>query len=280
MLPGSSSTRSAPGTATPRPWPIRFGPICAFCACVRRLMFGLSSTNSPISANREKPTARRSPKWSNKRLGALGLWGRCLVGLSSSWPRAVAPAILLVASSVFAGLGGGAVAPAAAESGVVVMTATGDIDGLQRKAKTRPHWWRRPRGRCSQSATTATRKPTPRPFPGATTRPGVSSRTGPTPSPGTTTTTSRTPIPTTTTSAPPLGGPVAGWYSFDAGSWHVVALNSNCDNVDCDEQADLARTRPQRPSVGLHPRLLAPSPVHLRDLGGRQRRRCLLEGAL
>ncbi len=139
MLPGSSSTRSAPGTATPRPWPIRFGPICAFCACVRRLMFGLSSTNSPISANREKPTARRSPKWSNKRLGALGLWGRCLVGLSSSWPRAVAPAILLVASSVFAGLGGGAVAPAAAESGVVVMTATGDIDGCrERRGHGRP----------------------------------------------------------------------------------------------------------------------------------------------
>ena len=280
MSPGSSSTRSAPGTATPRPWPIRFGPICAFCACVRRLMFGLSSTNSPISANREKPTARRSPKWSNKRLGALGLWGRCLVGLSSSWPRAVAPAILLVASSVFAGLGGGAVAPAAAESGVVVMTATGDIDGLQRKAETRPPWWRRRRGRCSQSATTATRKPTPRPSPGATTRPGVSSRTGPTPSPGTTTTTPRTPSPTSTTSAPPPGEPRPRLVQLRR---RLVARGGPQQQLRrrrLRRAGRVARTRPERPSVGLHPRLLAPSPVHLGDLGRRQRRRCLLEGAL
>jgi hypothetical protein len=25
-----------------------------------------------------------------------------------------------------------------------------------------------------------------------------------------------------------------GWYSFDLGSWHVVALNSNCDDVSCE----------------------------------------------
>ena len=24
-----------------------------------------------------------------------------------------------------------------------------------------------------------------------------------------------------------------GWYSYDAGSWHVVVLNANCDNVGC-----------------------------------------------
>lgn len=42
-----------------------------------------------------------------------------------------------------------------------------------------------------------------------------------------------------------------GWYSFDLGSWHVVALNSNCDEVGCGAgseqlawlQADLAATR-------------------------------------
>lgn len=30
------------------------------------------------------------------------------------------------------------------------------------------------------------------------------------------------------------GEPGKGWYSFDLGEWHVVALNSNCDAVDCD----------------------------------------------
>jgi hypothetical protein len=32
------------------------------------------------------------------------------------------------------------------------------------------------------------------------------------------------------------GDPTKGWYSYDVGTWHVVALNSNCDNVDCGEQ--------------------------------------------
>jgi alkaline phosphatase len=42
-----------------------------------------------------------------------------------------------------------------------------------------------------------------------------------------------------------------GWYSFDVRSWHVVALNSNCDEVGCGPgsaqvrwlRADLARHR-------------------------------------
>ncbi|MBI5310634.1 MAG: metallophosphoesterase [Actinobacteria bacterium] len=29
------------------------------------------------------------------------------------------------------------------------------------------------------------------------------------------------------------GDPRRGYYSFDAGAWHVVALNSNCDDVPC-----------------------------------------------
>ena len=32
------------------------------------------------------------------------------------------------------------------------------------------------------------------------------------------------------------GDRTKGWYSYDVGTWHVVALNSNCDNVDCREQ--------------------------------------------
>lgn len=29
-----------------------------------------------------------------------------------------------------------------------------------------------------------------------------------------------------------------GWYSFDLGAWHVVAINSNCDAVDCAEGSE------------------------------------------
>jgi hypothetical protein len=31
----------------------------------------------------------------------------------------------------------------------------------------------------------------------------------------------------------PAGTRGEGWYSFDIGAWHVVALNSNCDRVSC-----------------------------------------------
>jgi acid phosphatase type 7 len=31
----------------------------------------------------------------------------------------------------------------------------------------------------------------------------------------------------------PAGLRGKGWYSFDVGTWHLVALNSNCDDVDC-----------------------------------------------
>ena len=33
----------------------------------------------------------------------------------------------------------------------------------------------------------------------------------------------------------PTGDPANGYYSFDAGSWHVVSLNSNCTPVPCSE---------------------------------------------
>jgi acid phosphatase type 7 len=34
----------------------------------------------------------------------------------------------------------------------------------------------------------------------------------------------------------PAGPRGKGYYSFDVGSWHLIALNSNCDKVDCPEQ--------------------------------------------
>lgn len=33
----------------------------------------------------------------------------------------------------------------------------------------------------------------------------------------------------------PTGDPNAGYHSFELGSWHVIALNSNCSEVDCAE---------------------------------------------
>ena len=36
------------------------------------------------------------------------------------------------------------------------------------------------------------------------------------------------------------GDRAKGWYSFDVGTWHVIALNSNCSDVDgiCDEDSE------------------------------------------
>ena len=34
------------------------------------------------------------------------------------------------------------------------------------------------------------------------------------------------------------GKPKQGWYSFDIGAWHLVALNSNCNDVDCFAGSD------------------------------------------
>jgi hypothetical protein len=38
-----------------------------------------------------------------------------------------------------------------------------------------------------------------------------------------------------------LGPDGETWYSFDLGTWHVVALDSNCGHVDCDETSDQVR---------------------------------------
>ena len=67
-----------------------------------------------------------------------------------------------------------------------------------------------------------------------------------------------------------------GYYSFDLGAWHLVALNSNCDEVGgCGPKspqgrwlaADLAAHRNT-----LHPGLLAPPPLQLRRARLRPRR--------
>jgi acid phosphatase type 7 len=35
-----------------------------------------------------------------------------------------------------------------------------------------------------------------------------------------------------------VGEPGKGWYSFDLGDWHLVALNSNCDDVGCGADSE------------------------------------------
>src|SRR6266704_466315 len=42
------------------------------------------------------------------------------------------------------------------------------------------------------------------------------------------------------------GDPTKGYYSYDIGTWHLIALNSNCGYVACkaERTGDLARERP------------------------------------
>ena len=47
------------------------------------------------------------------------------------------------------------------------------------------------------------------------------------------------------------GDPSKGYYSFDLGSWHMVALNSNCDAVDCDESSEQVKWLES--DLALHP---------------------------
>jgi hypothetical protein len=172
------------------------------------------------------------------------------VALSPCWPRAVAPAILLVASSVLAGLGGGAVAPAAAaDGGAVVMTATGDIDGCQEgedtaelAAKTAgPVVTVGDNGYPEADADAFSRCYNP-------TWGLLKDRTHPVP--GNHDYDASNAEPYFEYFGAAAGQPGRGWYSFEAGSWHVVALNSNCDRVDCDEQATwLERDLKDHPSA-------------------------------
>ncbi|HKG38957.1 MAG TPA: metallophosphoesterase [Conexibacter sp.] len=48
------------------------------------------------------------------------------------------------------------------------------------------------------------------------------------------------------------GRPGEGWYSYDLGSWHVVALNANCDIVGCG--ADSPQQHWLRADLAAHPR--------------------------
>ena len=62
------------------------------------------------------------------------------------------------------------------------------------------------------------------------------------------------------------GDPSTGSYSFDIGSWHLIALNSNCDQVRMRSRVGpgtVAEERSQHSLGSLHPRLLAPPSMGL-----------------
>lgn len=47
------------------------------------------------------------------------------------------------------------------------------------------------------------------------------------------------------------GEPFKGWYSYELGSWHIVVLNSNCDDVECGEGSEQERWL--RQDLAAHP---------------------------
>ena len=86
---------------------------------------------------------------------------------------------------------------------------------------------RDPRNGDDAWATTPT--PTaPRPSSSASTAAGAGTRRAPTRFPATTTTALPTRAATSTTSVPPPARVPSGFYSYDLGAWHIVALNSGC----------------------------------------------------
>ncbi len=73
-------------------------------------------------------------------------------------------------------------------------------------------------------------------------------------------------------------GPVGkGYYSFDLGVWHIIALNSNCDAPGLGGCAarlarrDVAEARPQRASRFLHHRLRPPRAFQQRNFSQARR---------
>ncbi len=57
------------------------------------------------------------------------------------------------------------------------------------------------------------------------------------------------------------GEPGKGWYSYDLGAWHIVALNSNCDAVNCREDSEQLNWL--RQDLQSHPALCTLAYYHL-----------------
>jgi len=154
----------------------------------------------------------------------------------SSWRRAVAGAVMLAASVAFAAMRGAVLTAAEAATGPV-FTAAGDIDGCNAGADTAKLVSKTtgpvatigdnayPSGSASDFAQCY--DPTWGAF---------RDRTHPVAGNHDYDVSKATPYYQYFGAA--AGAPGSGWYSYDVGSWHVVALNSNCDDVDCGKQAN------------------------------------------
>ena len=93
----------------------------------------------------------------------------------------------------------------------------------------------------------------------------------------------RTPAPTATssTSAPPPGTQGQGYYSYDVGTWHLIALNSNCSDAGgcgADQPAgQVAEERPRRPTRTAARSRTGTSRCSARAAGLRRTRRPVLD---
>ena len=156
----------------------------------------------------------------------------------SSRRRTVAPAVLLAASLGLAGFGAVAIGPfpAAAETGAAVLTVTGDIDGCAKGEDTAEVAAKiaGPIATVGDNAYPEATADALRRCYGTTWGP-LKDRTHPVAGNHDYDVSKAGPYYDYFGAA--AGDPGRGWYSYDVGAWHVVALNSNCDNVDCDQES-------------------------------------------
>jgi hypothetical protein len=155
-----------------------------------------------------------------------------------SWRGLVAPGFVLMASMTLSGPGRAVLAPAPAEAQVAapVLTVTGDIDGCHEGEDTAEL-------AAKIAGPIATVGDNAYPDGGASeyarcyapTWGKLKDRTHPVAGNHDYDTAKAAPYYDYFGAA--AGDPAAGWYSYDVGSWHVVALNSNCDDVDCSKEA-------------------------------------------
>jgi hypothetical protein len=180
------------------------------------------NSDGPSNPERAEPTAGSSH-------------GGCLVG-RLSWGRVVGPATALAASLLVAVVPLARVPLAAAAADSVVFTAAGDIDGCA-AGKDTAKIVAKTTGPVATIGDNAYPEGSAEDYAKcyAPSWGAFKARTHPTAGNHDYDVSRATPYYQYFGAA--AGEPGQGWYSYDLGSWHVVALNSNCDNVDCGKQS-------------------------------------------